>query len=86
MPVMPSESGEVSLVRDAEVRVAKHDYFQNLFDSGDYRLYVEALPNAMPRIVKVNGNYKVKVPVILKKQQLRKRLEKDGIIKSLGSF
>lgn len=74
------------LVKEAEVRIAKQGYFQNLFDSGDYRLYVEVLPNVMPRIVKLNGNYKIKVSVILKKQLLRKRLENDGIIKSLGSF
>ena len=73
------------LVKDAEVRLAKQDYFQNMFDSGDYRLYVESLPNMVPKVVKVSGGYKVKVLVILKKQLLRKRLEKDGIIKSLGS-
>ena len=73
------------LVKDAEVRLAKQDYFQNLFDSGDYRLYVESLPNMVQKVVKVSGGYKVKVLVILKKQLLRKRLEKDGIIKSLGS-
>ena len=73
------------LVQDASVRVAKQDYFQHFFDSGDYRLYVEKLPNVLPRVMKVNGNYKVKVSVILNKQMLRQRLEKDGIIKSLGS-
>ena len=73
------------LVQDASVRVAKQEYFQNFFDSEEYRLYVETLPNVFPRVVKVNGGYKVKVSVILKKQLLRKRLEKDGIIKSLGS-
>lgn len=74
------------LVQDESVRIGKQDYFQDFFSSGDYRLYAETLPNAMPKIVKVNGGYKVKVPVILKKQLLRKRLEKDGIIKSLSSF
>ena len=73
------------LVQDASVRVAKQDYFQHFFDSGDYRLYVEKLPNVLPRVMKVNGSYKVKVSVILNKQMLRQRLEKDGIIKSLGS-
>lgn len=73
------------LVQDASIRVAKKMYFQNFFDSGEYRLYVEALPNSIPRVVKVNGGYKAKVSVILKKGLLRHRLEKDGIIKSLGS-
>lgn len=73
------------LVQDASVHVAKQEYFQNLFDSGDYRLYVETLPNAFPRVIKVNGGYKVKVSVILRKSLLRQRLEKDGIIKSLGA-
>ncbi len=73
------------LVQDASIRVAKQAYFQNFFDNGDYRLYVETLPNTFPRVIKVNGGYKVKVSVILKKNLLRHRLEKDGIIKSLGS-
>ena len=73
------------LVQDASVRTSKQEYFQNFFDKGDYRLYVEMLPNVFPHVVKVNGGYKVKVSVILKKQLLRKRLEKDGIIKSLSS-
>jgi hypothetical protein len=73
------------LVQDATVRLGKQDYFQHFFNSGDYRLYVEAIPNVPPRVVKVGGGYKVKVSVILKKQLLRRRLEKDGIIKSLES-
>lgn len=73
------------LVQDASIRVAKQAYFQNFFDNGDYRLYVETLPNTFPRVIKVNGGYRVKVSVILKKNLLRHRLEKDGIIKSLGS-
>lgn len=73
------------LVQDASVRVAKQEYFQSFFNSGDYRLYVETLPNTFPRVIKVNGGYKVKVSVILKKGLLRHRLEKDGIIKSLGA-
>lgn len=73
------------LVHDASVRIEKQDYFQHFFNSGDYRFYVEALPNIPPRVVKVGGGYKVKVSVILKKQLLRRRLENDGIIKSLGS-
>lgn len=73
------------LVQDASVRVDKQEYFQDFFDKGEYRLYVETLPNVFPHVVKVNGGYKVKVSVILKKQLLRQRLEKDGIIKSLAS-
>ena len=73
------------LVQDASIRMAKQEYFQNFLDNGDYRLYVETLPNTFPRVIKVNGGYKVKVSVIMKKSLLRHRLEKDGIIKSLGS-
>ena len=73
------------LVQDESVRLAKQDYFQDFFDSGEYRQYVETLPNTFPQVVRINGGYKVKVAVILKKQLLRKHLEKDGIIKSLGS-
>ena len=73
------------LVKDPSVRTTKKEYFDNLFSGGDYRLYVESMPNILPKVVKVDGGYKVKVSVILKKQLLRKRLEKDGIIKSLGS-
>lgn len=73
------------LVQDASIRIAKQAYFKSFFDSGDYRLYVETLPKTFPRVIKVNGGYKVMVSVILKKNLLRHRLEKDGIIKSLGT-
>lgn len=73
------------LVKDPEVRIAKQEYFQNLFNNGDYRQYVETMPSIMPQTLKTQGGYKVIVSVILKKQLLRKRLEKDGIIKSLAS-
>lgn len=73
------------LVQDASVRTAKQEYFQNFFNNGDYRLYVEMLPNVFPRVIKVNGDYKVIASVVLKKQLLRRQLEKDGIIKSLSS-
>lgn len=73
------------LVKDASLRTTKKEYFDNLFESGDYRMYVETIPSVTPKVVKVDGGYNVKVSVILKKQLLRKRLEKDGIIKSLGS-
>lgn len=72
------------LVKEANIRMAKQNYFQDFFENGDYRLYVDTLPNSFPRIVKVNGGVKVNVSVILKKNLLRHRLEKDGIIKSLG--
>lgn len=72
-------------IKDASIRVTKKEYFEKFFESGDYRLYAEVLPNSLPRIVKIGGNFRVKVSVILKKNLLRKRLEKDGIIKSLAS-
>lgn len=73
------------LVKDASLKTTKKEYFDNLFEGGDYRMYVETIPGVTPKVVKVDGGYRVKVSVILKKQLLRKRLEKDGIIKSLGS-
>ena len=73
------------LIKDSSLKVSKKEYFENFFDSGEYRNYVETVPNIMPKTVKTDGGYKVKVSVILKKALLRKRLEKDGIIKSLGS-
>lgn len=77
--------GHKPLVTDPSTLLDKQNYFQQLFDSGDYRLYAELIPNDLPRIVKVDNGYKIKVKVILKKNLLRRRLEKDGIIKSLSS-
>lgn len=73
------------LVKDPEVKIAKQEYFQNFFNNGDYRQYVETVPSIMPQTLKTKDGYRVTVSVILKKQLLRKRLEKDGIIKSLAS-
>lgn len=73
------------LVTDPSTLLEKQNYFQQLFDSEEYRLYAEIMPNDLPKIVRVGGGYKVKTYVILKKNLLRHRLEKDGIIKSLSS-
>lgn len=56
-------------------------------ESADYRLYVKRSDDGSisPQDrMKVNGGYKVGVKVAVNHKQLRKRLEKDGIVKEFG--
>ncbi len=55
--------------------------------SADYRLYVERSGDGSispEDRVKVDGGYKVGVPVSVNHSRLRKRLEKEGIVKEFG--
>ncbi len=56
-------------------------------ESADYRLYVERSGDGSispEDRVKVSGGYKVGVPVVVNHSRLRKRLEKEGIVKEFG--
>ncbi len=64
----------------------KSDFFKPFFKSGGkYLNYVSIANNSEPEIIKnKNGNY-VGVIVSIAKDELRRDLEKEGIIKSLNS-
>lgn len=73
------------LITDSGVHDGKKDYFNSFFKDGLYRNYAETISGTVPTVTKTSYGYKVTVSVILKKELLRKKLEKDNIIKSLSN-
>lgn len=74
------------LVKDPSVQREKAEYFEDFFsDGGPYRQFVSAVTDGSQEVVKVGKQYKVGVVVTVSKDQLRKYLESEGIIRSLGS-
>lgn len=68
---------------------AHKDYFDNFFKNGEFMLYVENANTRYPtgeNNVSISGGRKVGIYVLLKVKQLRKRLEKDGIIQSFDDI
>ncbi len=69
----------------AEVENEHKVFFDKFFGkSGDYAQYVVDDPNVVMVPVKIGKQYKVTKVVSVKKDMLRKDLEKAGIIKTLG--
>lgn len=74
------------LVKDPSVQQEKAEFFEEFFsDGGPYRQFVSAVTDGSQEIVKVGKQYKVGVVVTVSKDQLRKYLESQGIVRSLGS-
>lgn len=67
-----------------------NDYFNHLFaDDGEYANYVnittDGVPSGQDRL-KTKGGYKVGIYVQVLYDDLRKKLEADGVIKSMNSW
>lgn len=77
-PILP-------LITNESTREGSKDYFKSFFKNGLYRSYAGTVPGTVPSVTRTSKGYKVTVSVILKKEQLRKKLEKDNIIKSLSN-
>ena len=77
--------GRDPLINDPAVEEANQAYFDEFFKSGGaYQRYVSYIGNGIPdQQIKVGKEYKVGVTVVVLIDQLRKRLEEDGIIKAL---
>jgi hypothetical protein len=65
------------------------EFFEKFFDNGTYNQYVtlssDGVVNPKDRM-KVGKEYKIGIIVSVNKQDLRKYLESEGIIKGLGSM
>lgn len=74
-----------ALVTDSAVIARNTEYFANLLTSPEYSKYAETLSSVPVAPVKAKGGFRVTQTVIVHKDALRKRLENDGIIKTLSS-
>ena len=78
--------GREPLVSDPEIEEKYKDYFAEFFQSGGaFQRYVSYIGNGIPdQQIKVGKEWKIGVVVVVLVDQLRKRLEEDGIIKPLA--
>lgn len=76
--------GREPIIADPAVEEANAAYFEKFFENGGaYQRYVSLMNNGAPdQVMKVGKEYKIAVTVVVLVDQLRKRLEDDGIIKS----
>ncbi len=74
--------GRAPMIADPSVEEANAEYFKNFFkEGGDFQRYVTYIRNGVPdQIMKVGKEYKIGITVVVLVDQLRERLEKDGIL------
>ena len=74
--------GRDPLIADPMVEEANAAYFENFFkEGGDFQRYVSYRNNGAPDAQqKVGKEYKIAISVVVMVDQLRERLEKDGIL------
>jgi len=80
--------GREPLINDPDIEEQFRDYFNEFFKTGGaYQRYVSYIGNGVPdQILKVGKEYKVAVTVVVLIDQLRKRLEEDGILKPMDKI
>jgi len=78
--------GREPLVNDPTVETVYKSYFEEFFKTGGaYQRYVSYIGNGVPdQQIKVGKEWKVGVTVVVLIDQLRKRLETDGILKEMA--
>jgi ribosomal protein L21E len=83
-------AGQKPMVADASIENTRSDYFKAFFeDGGGYQRFVSLVNNGAIAVgdrIKVGKEYKIGVVVSVNKDDLRKELENQGIIKKLGDI
>ncbi len=74
--------GREPLIADPTIEEMKASYFEEFFkEGGSFQRYVSFVNNGVPdQILKVNKEYKIGITVVVLVDQLRERLEKDGVL------
>ncbi|MGN0007378.1 MAG: DUF6175 family protein [Alistipes sp.] len=80
-----SASQKEALINDPATEAKYDDYFKSfLADGGLYMRYADVLHAGAQSVVKLKKGYRISKDILVKYGDLRKRLEADGIIESLG--
>ncbi len=81
-----NDDGLAPLVNDMDVEQKHSEFFRNLFqDGGEYRRYASvASSGGQGSVVKIGKEYDVRVYVTVQYNDLRQRLQNEGIIASMG--
>ena len=86
-PQQGSFFGREPIIADPTVEEANKEYFDEFFkNGGPYQRYVSVVGSGVPDDQdKINKEWKVAITVVVMVDQLRQRLEEDGIIKPLDA-
>lgn len=87
-PASTDANATPAICTDANAMMTHKAYFDNLF-SGNYQQYINVTTDGVPSgadRVKVKGGYNVNVYVQVMHDNLRRRLEQDGIVAALASI
>lgn len=78
--------GQRPLISNPDIQIERQEYFDTFFeDGGHYLHFVSLTGEEIQDRVKIKKMYKVGIKVVVNKDQLRRELEREGIIKGLGS-
>lgn len=74
--------GRNPMIEDLTIEEKHADYFKAFFaDNGPFQRYVSFIGNGVPdQVIKIGKEYKVGITVTVLVDELRKRLEQDGIL------
>lgn len=74
------------MIKDPNAMTTHADFFETFFsDGGNYRQFVSEITDGSQEVKRVGKQYKVGVVVTVSKEQLRKYLESQDIIRGLAS-
>ncbi|MDD4847424.1 MAG: hypothetical protein PHR53_01470 [Bacteroidales bacterium] len=80
-------AAKAPLVTSPDIEQQYSSYFESFFsDGGNYQKYIASVAQGSTKVIKLGKkSYKIGVVISVLKDQLRKALEDEGIIKSLDS-
>lgn len=78
-------NGILPLCPNAEIQ--HKEFFDTFFmQNGEYEKYIDFIPGYPVETTKMSSMYKIRYKLIVKLQELKRTLEKEGIIKSLKNI
>ena len=62
------------------------EYFKLFFETGKYSQFVSSSNEEFVKVSKLKKGYKIRLKVVVRYDDLRNKMEKEGLRKGLGSF
>ncbi len=73
-------------ILNADAFESNPDYFESFFETGKYAQFVSSSNDEFVKVSKLKKGYKIRLKVVVRYDDLREKMEKDGLRKGLGSF
>lgn len=82
----PGCTPQRAMISDPSVMTSRADFFDAFFaDNGQYGRYVSQADGTFASPMRIKGGYKAVMTLVVNKDQLRKDLERAGIIRGLST-